>query len=65
MFGMYTAWEPESEEQRKAKKEKELSYIGTCLFLCLKLIMENIYKLYQHNTDPIDNLWKRFMSTVY
>ena len=63
-LGMYTAWEPETEEQRKAKKEKEVKIVGTCFFLCLKLIMENIYKLYEYDTDSIDKLWKRFMSIL-
>ena len=61
-MGMYTTWEPVTEEQLKAQKEKELKVVGTCTFICLKLIMENIYKLYQHNTESIDELWKRFYS---
>ena len=63
-IGMYTAWEPETEQQLLTKKEKQLNSIGTCLFLCVKLIMENIYKLYQHNTESIDELSKRFYSLL-
>ena len=60
-IGMYTTWEPVTEEQLLAKKEKGLKIVGNCMFLCLKLIMENIYKLYEHNTESIDELWKRFV----
>ena len=63
-IGMYTTWEPETEEQLREKKGKVLKIIGTCTFICLKLIMENIYKLYQHNTESIDELWKRFCSLL-
>lgn len=63
-MGMYTIWEPETDEKLLEKKEKGLKIVGTCLFVCLKLIMENIYKLYQHNTESIDELWNRFFSLM-
>lgn len=63
-IGMYTTWEPETEEQLRAKKERELSIIGTCMFLCNSLIMQNLYKLYRENTESLDKICKRFYSLL-
>ena len=63
-MGMYTTWEPETEEQLRAKKEKGLKVVGNCMFLCNSLIMENLYKLYQENTESLDKIRKRFYSLL-
>ena len=63
-IGMYTTWEPETEEQLRAKKEKGLKVIGDCMFLCNSLIMENLYKLYQENTESLDEICQRFYSLL-
>ena len=41
--GMYTTWEPETEEQLREKKEKGLKVVGTCMFLCN----------FTHNAKPL------------
>ena len=63
-MGMYTAWEPVTEEQLKAKKEKALNIVGNCMFLCNSLIMQNIFKLYQQNTESLDGICQRFYSLL-
>ena len=61
-IGMYTTRDPNAEEKLKAEKEKKLKFVGTCMFMCLAPIMENIYQLYQQNTASIDRKWQRFFS---
>ena len=61
-MGMYTTWEPETEEQLRAKKEQGLKVVGTCMFLCSSLIMQNLYKLYQEDTESFDEICQRFYS---
>ena len=61
-IGMYTTRDPNAEEKQKAEKEKSLKFVGTCMFTCLILIMENIYQLYQQNTASIGRKWQRFFS---
>ena len=63
-MGMYTTWEPETEGQLRAKKEKGLKVVGTCMFLCNSLIMRNIYQLYQQNAKSLDEICKRFYSLL-
>lgn len=61
-MGMYTTWEPETEEQLRVKKEKGLKVIGICMFLCNSLIMQNLYKFYQEDTESLDKICQRFYS---
>ena len=63
-MGMYTAWEPETEEQLRTRKEKGLKVVGTCMFLCNSLIMENLYKFYQEDTESFDEIRQRFYSLL-
>ena len=63
-LGMYTTWEPETEEELRAKKERELSMVGNCMFLCNSLIMQNLYKLYQEDTESLDEIRQRFYSLL-
>ena len=61
-MGMYTTSEPETEEQLRVKKEKGLKVVGTCMFLCNSLIMRNLYKVYQEDTESLDEICQRFYS---
>ena len=63
-MGMYTTSEPETEAQLRAKKEKGLKVIGTCMFLCNSLIMENLYKFYQEDMESLDEIRQRFYSLL-
>ena len=63
-MGMYTTSEPETEEQLRTKKEKGLKIIGDCMFLCNSLIMQNLYKFYQEDTESLDKICKRFYSLL-
>ena len=63
-IGMYTAWEPKTEEQLRGKKEKGLKAVGTCMFLCNSLIMQNLYKFYQKDTESLDEICQRFYALL-
>lgn len=63
-MGMYTVSEPETEEQLRANKERGLSVVGNCMFLCNSLIMQNLYKLYQEDTESLDEICQRFYSLL-
>lgn len=63
-LGMYTTWEPETEIELSTKKEKGLKVVGTCMFFCNSLIMQNLYKLYQEDTESFDEICQRFYSLL-
>lgn len=63
-MGMYTTWEPVTEKQLRAKKEKRLKVVGTCMFLCNSLILQNLYKLNQEDTESFDEICQNFYSLL-